>query len=253
MSNDFTNNKVEAAVALSGRFRIFPLPPNSKVPVCKWKEEASRDPKVIREWFKATPDMNYGVVLGKDHFGLDLDLKNGKNGESDLANLEIEYGEDVPETFTQRTPSSGLHKIYEGPASNSVGKIAPGIDIRGDGGYLVGPYSVIDGKLYEIVIPPPFAKAPKWLGDLVAPRTANAVKADLNISLDLQGNIDRARMRLEIWSHKATWQSKDKAAMSGLFSSPPKSKTLAFLRKLAWICWKKSGTHTAARRGCTKS
>ena len=137
-------------------FRIFPCKPNSKVPACYWQQEATSDPNIIRQWFVDFPNMNYGVVLGDDYFALDLDCKGRGNGVDQLDLLEIMNGE-LPRTFMVKTPSGGEHRYFRGTAPSSVGKkeLGDSIDVRGEGGYVLGPGSSIDGRFYEVIVDAP--------------------------------------------------------------------------------------------------
>lgn len=128
---------VDAALAWAARgFRIFPILPGDKVPPKEmtWKEQATTDAGQIRAWFTFDPNYNYGVATGGNLLVVDVDAN--KNGYASLIDL------DLPETLTVRTPGGGLHLYYTGPnVQNSVDRIAPGIDIRSAGGYVVGPGS----------------------------------------------------------------------------------------------------------------
>jgi predicted P-loop ATPase len=97
-----------------------------------------------------------GVVV------IDLDMKNGVDGVASLALL----GE-VPETLAARTGSGGLHLYFEHPGfpiRNSAGVLGPGIDVRGDGGYVVLPPSPHrSGGRYEWAAQVPIAPLPAWL------------------------------------------------------------------------------------------
>ncbi|MFD8543449.1 bifunctional DNA primase/polymerase [Streptomyces sp. NPDC059649] len=121
--------------------------------------DASTDPFTIRRMFAAAPwATGYGIACGlpPHHLiGLDLDTKNGADGLTALLFLAEAHDFPVPPTITVRTPSGGLHLWFSGPTSppsptspptppvpNSVGRLAPGIDVRGTGGYLVGPGSL---------------------------------------------------------------------------------------------------------------
>lgn len=181
------------AIAAKG-FRVFPCNPNSKEPACYWQQTATTDPTVIRTW---AVDMNYGVVMDAEHFVLDLDCKGNKNGRIDLSMLEID-NDIMPATFTVKTPSGGEHLYLIGAAPNSVCKksLGQGIDVRGDGGYVVGPGSIIDGKPYEITADREIAAAPDWLLKLAAKTTVEPLKRDLNISLDELGEVGRMRTHL---------------------------------------------------------
>ena len=86
--------------------------------------------------------------MDPEHFVLDLDCKGEANGREQLALLEIDNGEGVPATLTVTTPHGGEHLYFCGKAPNSVHKkeLGSAIDVRGCGGYVVGPGSVIDGS-----------------------------------------------------------------------------------------------------------
>lgn len=156
---------LEAALAWAARgFRVFPILPGDKVPPkdMRWKEEATTDPAKIRAWWAFDPRYNYGVAAGEGALILDVDA--GKNGYAALLDL------DIPETLTVKTPGGGEHRYYLGPnVANSVDRIAPGLDIRSAGGYVVGPGSFFadpGGKKgytgsYQIINDVPPAAAPE--------------------------------------------------------------------------------------------
>ncbi|TQI74063.1 bifunctional DNA primase/polymerase-like protein [Bosea sp. AK1] len=124
------------ALAMAARgFRCFPLLDGSKRPRVKsWPEEATSDPAIIRSWFAAWPDSNYGVAAGEGVLILDVDAS--KNGYAALLDI------DLPPTLTVKTPGGGEHQYFSGPdVANSVDRIAPGLDVRSAGGYVVGPGS----------------------------------------------------------------------------------------------------------------
>ncbi|MDR6827204.1 hypothetical protein J2X48_000922 [Bosea sp. BE271] len=117
-------------------FRVFPLAAGEKVPPkgLAWKAEATTDPAKIKAWWAFEPRYNYAVAAGEGLLILDVDA--GKNGYAALLDL------DIPETLTVKTPGGGEHRYYLGPdVANSVDRIAPGLDMRSAGGYVVGPGS----------------------------------------------------------------------------------------------------------------
>src|SRR3546814_17967789 len=71
---------------------------------------------------------------------VDLDMKKGKDGRLSLAMLELEHGP-LATTFTVVTPTLGRHLYFATatPVRSSVEHVGKGIDIRGVGGYVVGP------------------------------------------------------------------------------------------------------------------
>ncbi|MFJ9693661.1 bifunctional DNA primase/polymerase [Kitasatospora sp. NPDC101183] len=118
--------------------------------------DAANDPEWTRELFEAAPWATaYGIACGRapHHLvGIDLDVKHGIDGPTNLKALAAEHGFDIPPTATVATPSGGLHLWFTAPPQaqilNSQSKLAPGIDVRGSAGYLVGPYSRTHAGLY---------------------------------------------------------------------------------------------------------
>lgn len=136
---------VEAALNLGRRgLRVFPLKAGSKHPplIKDFPRNATTDEAQIRAWWARWPNANIGVSTN-GMLVLDVDPKRG--GLASLAVLEAENGP-LPATFRVRTPSGGLHLYFtsRNPVACSVDRVAPGIDVRGHGGYVVGPGSVIE-------------------------------------------------------------------------------------------------------------
>lgn len=109
--------------------------------------DATTDPARIRALFAVAPwATGYGIACGLAPYhliGLDLDVKHGSDGVTALDTLARTHGFTVPETVTVLTPSGGRHLWLSapGPVPNSAGRLGPGIDVRGLGGYVVGPGS----------------------------------------------------------------------------------------------------------------
>ncbi|WP_190140146.1 bifunctional DNA primase/polymerase [Streptomyces longispororuber] len=142
--------------------------------------DASTDPERVRELFAAVPwAPGYGIACGLPPYhliGIDLDTKSGTDAPAALRALALRYLFTIPETVVVATPSGGRHLWLSGPPEvvvpNSAGRLAPGIDIRGAGGYLVGPGSRTDRGVYSTVagtggLPP--APCPPSLLRLIAP------------------------------------------------------------------------------------
>ncbi|MEU6220534.1 bifunctional DNA primase/polymerase [Streptomyces sp. NPDC047022] len=118
--------------------------------------DASTDPRRIRELFAAAPwATGYGIACGlRPHhlIGVDLDTKSGTDSSAALRELALRHLFTIPETVVVLTPSGGRHLWLSGPPDvvvpNSASRLAPGIDIRGAGGYLVGPGSRTAHGLY---------------------------------------------------------------------------------------------------------
>ncbi|MFJ1587467.1 bifunctional DNA primase/polymerase [Streptomyces sp. NPDC088197] len=140
--------------------------------------DASTDPARIRSLFAAAPwATGYGIACGRapHHLiGLDLDVKHGADGVAALTALAAAHGFAVPDTVTVLTPSGGRHLWLTAPTQvpNSAGRLAPGIDVRGEGGYVVGPGSRTVAGRYLLApgtAGHPLASAPSALLLLAAP------------------------------------------------------------------------------------
>lgn len=93
-----------------------------------------------------------------------------------LQQLALQHLFTIPATVTVITPSGGRHLWLTGPSGidvpNSASRLAPGIDVRGAGGYLVGPGSVTTRGSYRLApgtahLPP--APCPRALLRLLTP------------------------------------------------------------------------------------
>jgi len=100
---------------------------------------------------------------------LDVDADDG--GLGSLAKLE-RAGAPVPKTARTRTGGGGIHLFFRYPRGteirNSAGLLGPGLDVRGEGGYVVVPPSRTQGS-YEWVDRSPLAEA-SWLIDRLSER-----------------------------------------------------------------------------------
>lgn len=126
--------------------------------------DASTDLDQIASWWRRWPEANLGIVTGaaSSLVVLDIDLPEGP---ATLARLEAEHGP-LPATCEQRTGSGGRQLLFAHPGhpvGNRTG-VLPGIDFRGDGGYIVVPPSKhASGARYRWTVPVLPAPAPAWL------------------------------------------------------------------------------------------
>ncbi|MFJ8440096.1 bifunctional DNA primase/polymerase [Kitasatospora griseola] len=204
--NDWDRALAAAHHAIERGFAVFPLTRSKKPAVPSPHPNGSRERKECRAVcgrpghgvHDATADHDriealfararwatgYGIACGRapHHLiGLDLDRKNGLDGVDGLDRLAQQHGFTVPATATVATPSGGLHLWLAAPADavfpNSAGRVAPGIDVRGPAGYLVGPGSLGERGRYTFVPgtdPALIAPCPPELLALLTPAPAPA-------------------------------------------------------------------------------
>jgi predicted P-loop ATPase len=175
---------------------------------------ATRDAQeVVDEWVD-NPNANVGVRTGDGLLVLDVDPRNG--GEAALEALAAEHPE-VTDTSPVATGGGGLHLYFKvaGPAKWKK-NIAVGLDIKADGGYVVGAGSRhYLGGVYENVGDTPIATAPRWLVNRAVVGAIKEVAAPTSEVVDL-GAL-RARL-VEVRRSKASRSDpveKEKAAIIG--------------------------------------
>lgn len=132
---------------------VFPLVEGAKNPAtAKGFKNASTDEEAIRSWWGKNPNYNIGIACGNGTLVIDLDVdeSKGEDGTATLRKWEGEHGK-LPETATAVTGRGGMHMLYhvDGEARCSANPKL-GVDVRGDGGYIVAPPSIHpNGTRYE--------------------------------------------------------------------------------------------------------
>lgn len=146
---------------------------------------ASKDPAVLTRWFRGGP-YNIAIATGAVSGIVVLDVDPEHGGDDSLKRLDAEHGA-LPPTWRVLTGGGGEHFYfcYPGrPVANSAGGIAPGLDIRGDGGYVIAAESRhICGRHYawNVDFHPdevPLDALPEWLCTAVAPRERSQANID---------------------------------------------------------------------------
>lgn len=150
---------------------VFPCQPRGKQPAtAHGLHDATTDPDQITAWWTRTPDANIAIATGTRSglYVIDID---GPDGEATLELLEEMHGA-LPVTVMAITGGDGWHHLYAHPGGelrNTAGKLGPGIDTRGDGGYIIAPPSIHEsGQPYEWAAGPddiPLANLPGWVED----------------------------------------------------------------------------------------
>lgn len=190
------NPKLAAALEAAAKgFRVFPVKANSKIPALKdWPDKATDDRRRIESWWNLDPDFNIGIATGHGLLVVDADTKDNRPGGDSLDMLDM-IG--LPASYRVATPSGGTH-VYlktDGPQRNRAGTIPdyPGIDIRGDRGYVLGPGSTIDGRAYAVAHAETVTAAPAWFLETLGAPPEHTPRSDQPLTeLDQPQNIARA-------------------------------------------------------------
>jgi hypothetical protein len=174
------------AAALRG-WHVFPCAVGGKRPALRgnWQDLATTSADQIRDWWTRAP-YNIGIACGPSALiVIDLDLPRDADDEEAadgalfplsgadiLSGLARRHGERYPGgTYIVDTPSGGCHLYFSATgaerARNSAGAVGPHIDVRADGGYVVGAGSRVGGRAYAARGQPTVAPLPSWLAQLV--------------------------------------------------------------------------------------
>ena len=170
---------IDAALLYAKRgWTVFPAPVGTKKSHIAAAQSggprwgATSDYDTLRRYWTQFPKANVAVVTGQVSgiFVIDVDTDAG-HGVDGFASLAALPGH-MPETLTAQSPSGSKHFYFNWPDTgtirNSVGKIGPGLDVRGDGGMVIAPPSVKpDGGVYIWNNSAPIADAPAWLLEMV--------------------------------------------------------------------------------------
>jgi hypothetical protein len=165
-----------AALALAAKgFRIFPCVERAKEPaIADNLKRATTDPNTLSGWWRSR-DFNIGLATGEGSGVWVLDI-DGEEGEATLRQLEAAHGA-LPPTVEAIT-GKGRHLYFRWPTGYDIrnkqdNPVMPGIDVRGNGGYVLAPPSIHpSGRAYcwSVDSADEFADAPDWLIVLVTSR-----------------------------------------------------------------------------------
>jgi hypothetical protein len=162
----------DAVLAYRARgFSVIPIKPKEKKPIVAWepyqKEPASE--ATIQHWFESWPNANVGIVTGavSGLVVIDVDTPETKDKLRELV-----PGFDFTAVPRSRT-GKGWQLFFQHPGVSTPNRagIVPGLDVRGDGGYVVAPPSIHpNGKQYrwELALNGELPKLPVTLFQLIA-------------------------------------------------------------------------------------
>ena len=143
---------------------IFPCVPNSKNPLIpRGYLGASVLESQVDEWWTKWPDANVAIAPhGAGWCVVDLD----PGGDVEWAKLLQDHGSHEP-TYMVETPRGGQHLYFFGALPSTVSKLAPHVDTRGKGGYVLVPPSIVNGKPYRLLNDRDIAPVPGWVAPLI--------------------------------------------------------------------------------------
>jgi len=137
---------------------VFPLTPGAKTPLparlaCCWGShrrgctDALANVQAVEHWWREHPTSNIGLATGHLVDVIDQDGPGSWRAWLDGADWPAVLG-------VVSTPrDGGVHRYIWRTGRGNGQKIAPGIDYRGRGGYVVAPPSIVDGRLYRWLTP----------------------------------------------------------------------------------------------------
>lgn len=133
-------------------YPVFPLVPGDKIPLKDSRGflDATTSIALVEQFWTKTPEANIGIATGirSGLLVIDIDPRKNANWLAELNRLHL------PPTYTVRTWSRGYHLYFRYPKGCGVScgsNFVPGIDWRGEGGYVVAPGSVVNRATYEVV------------------------------------------------------------------------------------------------------
>ena len=128
-------------------FSVIPINPATKRPLIQWKKYQSELPtdEDIEEWWNKWPNANVAIITGKLSSLVAVDADSAKG---------IQWvNEYMDRTTVYNKTGKGCHALFKYPKKLEIGnrgRIAPDVDIRGEGGYIIAPPSIHgSGKQYE--------------------------------------------------------------------------------------------------------
>ena len=212
------NPLLEAALAYGKLgWKIFPIREGTKDRPClrEWGIYASSNPEHIVKWWTAWPRANIGLACGPSLIAaVDVDTKEGKNGQWTIDQLESLEGLRLSPTRTLRTPSGGWQYLYAGEVASTVSKIGAHlydkpfmshVDTRGtggaNGGYVLLPPSrtVADPQkhtyagTYRWVNNEPLAPVDSWVVEVCGAKAeCPELIAEPLVEWDQAANIEQA-------------------------------------------------------------
>jgi hypothetical protein len=200
---------LELALSYAARgWQVFPLKPGSKVPATPngFKDATTWKHQIRNWWGLENPSYNIGIATGEKSgiVVLDVDKKHGG-----LETFDNALAPTCPPTFTVQTGGGGIHLYFAHPgeAVNNRAGLLPGIDIRGDGGYVVAAGSITDGE-YNIVGEGELAPMPAFMKQQPKPARNVELPGRAAASTEEKGRLARATLDfIAMGAEPGTWHA----------------------------------------------
>lgn len=214
----------EAALAYLARgYSVFPLRERSKAPSVQWSRYQLERPtkEEVNTWDEAS---GIAIVTGRLSGLVVVDFDPAKGGDSTA------WLEKYPTNMLVETGTGGVHAYYSYPYGDEVRNATnylPGVDIRGEGGYVVAPPSIHpNGQLYRWLLQGTPALLPEEVKHRVKEETTNQPGwvSQLLESGAPEGQRDDSAAKLAGWAvHKGIGRNEAKALLTlwNLRCSPP--------------------------------
>lgn len=139
-----------ALVYLTWGWPVFPIRPGSKKPLTEHGLlDASTDPAVVGTWWARWPDANIGLPTGASFDAIDVDPA----GLAWLATVRDDPAVIIDVHGLVSTPRGGQHLYVAPTGSGNTAALAPGVDYRGHGGYVVAPPSILSPHALRPPVP----------------------------------------------------------------------------------------------------
>jgi hypothetical protein len=153
------NFAVALRIAAQGHY-VFPCHPGGeevKRPFSgvRWRSQSTNDARAVERFWRAYPGAAVAIDLAKSGLVVIDAYRHGTHdGVEAFGNLMAEHGFDPDAAPIVATPNQGNHHYFRQPEGmqlgNKRGALPPGIDVRGHGGFVIAPGTVLeDGRTYE--------------------------------------------------------------------------------------------------------
>ncbi len=222
--------------------------------ITDWQNCATSNLETIRGWWWRNPDSNIGWAMGGTARLVAIDV-DGDIGRVSLEALQAK-NEKLPRTLTARSgrEDGGEHLIFTVPpewdlelVKNNAGKLAPGLDVRSQGGQIVvAPSMHASGRPYEWADAGSISLLPRWLFEAcVARKVSEKSTTKAQVTFDDSVSVQDLRKYLVARRRKLANGDSDDLKKCELFTriiehkaiAEPRSRAMTINQALTLIAW----------------